>query len=45
MRSAARQKFAPGQTREFWNLFALTDTTDTLNVTNGPFRDLQVPIQ
>lgn len=39
------EKFAPGQTREFWNLFALPDTTDTLQVKIGPFRDLQVPIQ
>ncbi|WP_203858689.1 OmpA family protein [Plantactinospora mayteni] len=39
------EKFAPGQTREFWNLFALPDTTDTLNVKIGPFRDLNVPIQ
>ncbi|MEU7748728.1 OmpA family protein [Nonomuraea sp. NPDC049158] len=39
------EKFAPGQTRAFWNLFALPDTTDTLKVKIGPFRDLQVPIQ
>ncbi|GIG93113.1 OmpA family protein [Plantactinospora endophytica] len=39
------EKFAPGQTREFWNLFALPDTADTLQVKIGPFRDLHVPIQ
>ncbi|MEV6160223.1 OmpA family protein [Nonomuraea sp. NPDC052129] len=39
------EKFAPGQTREFWNLFALPDTASTLKVKIGPFRDLQVPIQ
>ncbi|MET7704636.1 OmpA family protein [Micromonospora sp. NPDC005413] len=39
------EKFAAGQTREFWNLFALPDTADTLKVTVGPFRDLHVPIQ
>ncbi|MFE9191068.1 OmpA family protein [Micromonospora sp. NPDC007208] len=39
------EKFAPGQTREFWNLFALPDTADTLKVKIGPFRDLNVPIQ
>ncbi|WP_433517829.1 OmpA family protein [Nonomuraea sp. CA-143628] len=39
------EKFAPGQTREFWNLFALPDTADTLKVKIGPFRDLQVPVQ
>ena len=33
------------ETREFWNLFALPDTADTLNVKIGPFRDLNVPIQ
>ncbi|MEV0156962.1 OmpA family protein [Micromonospora sp. NPDC050686] len=39
------EKFAPGQTREFWNLFALPDTADTLQVKIGPFRDLHVSIQ
>ncbi|MGW0194415.1 OmpA family protein [Nonomuraea sp. NPDC003201] len=39
------EKFAPGRTREFWNLFALPDTADTLKVKIGPFRDLQIPIQ
>ncbi|WP_165959899.1 OmpA family protein [Nonomuraea longispora] len=39
------EKFAPGQTREFWSVFALPDTADTLKVKIGPFRDLQVPIQ
>ncbi|MEU0485737.1 OmpA family protein [Streptosporangium sp. NPDC006013] len=39
------EKFAPGQTRQFWNLFALPDTAGTLKVKIGPFRDLQVPIQ
>ncbi|MEV4245802.1 OmpA family protein [Streptosporangium canum] len=39
------EKFAPGQTREFWNIFALPDTADTLTVKIGPFRDLQVPVQ
>jgi outer membrane protein OmpA-like peptidoglycan-associated protein len=39
------EKFAPGQTREFWNLFALPDTADALTVKIGPFGDLQVPIR
>ncbi|WP_158566337.1 OmpA family protein [Micromonospora craterilacus] len=39
------EKFAPGRTREFWNLFALPDTADSLQVKIGPFRDLHVPIQ
>lgn len=40
------EKFAPGQTREFWTLFALPDTADTLRrVKIGPFRDLNVPTQ
>ncbi|RQX19797.1 hypothetical protein DDE19_02740 [Micromonospora ureilytica] len=38
------EKFAPGQTREFWNLFALPDTT-TINAKIGPFRDLHIPIR
>ncbi|MGC4868825.1 OmpA family protein [Micromonospora sp. DT53] len=39
------EKFPPGQTREFWNLFALPDTATTLTVKIGPFRDLHVPIR
>ncbi|MEU8404958.1 OmpA family protein [Micromonospora sp. NPDC048842] len=39
------EEFAPGQTREFWTLFALPDTADTLRVKIGPFRDLNVPTQ
>lgn len=39
------EKFAPGQTREFWNLIALPDTPDALQVKIGPFRDLHVPIR
>ncbi|MGW3795050.1 OmpA family protein [Micromonospora arida] len=39
------EKFPPGRTREFWNLFALPDTADTLKVKIGPFRDLRVPVQ
>nr|WTA65675.1 OmpA family protein [Micromonospora sp. NBC_00855] len=39
------EKFAPGQTREFWNLFALPDTADILRVKIDPFRDLNVPTQ
>ncbi|WP_444951173.1 hypothetical protein [Micromonospora ureilytica] len=38
------EKFPPGQTREFWNLFALPDTT-TLNAKIGPFRDRHIPIR
>lgn len=40
----ATEKFAPGQTREFWSLFALPDTR-TLNVKIASFRDLQVPVR
>ncbi|WP_214326310.1 OmpA family protein [Nonomuraea sediminis] len=39
------EKFAPGQTREFWGLFALPDATRSLKVKIATFRDLQVPIQ
>ncbi|MBQ1022323.1 OmpA family protein [Micromonospora sp. D93] len=39
------EKFAPGQAREFWNLFALPDTAGTLKVKIGPFRDLHIPIR
>ncbi|MEW1845441.1 OmpA family protein [Nonomuraea angiospora] len=39
------EKFAPGQSREFWTLFALPDTAGPLKVKIGPFRDLQIPIQ
>ncbi|MBB5480752.1 OmpA family protein [Micromonospora parathelypteridis] len=38
------EKFAPGQTREFWNLIALPDTPATLRVKIGLFRELDVPI-
>ncbi|MEV4075208.1 OmpA family protein [Nonomuraea fuscirosea] len=38
-------KFAPGRAREFWNLFALPGTTETLKVKIGPFGDLQVPVR
>jgi len=38
------EKFAPGQTREFWSLIALPDTPDTLKVKIGPFRDLDVSV-
>ncbi len=38
------EKFAPGQTREFWNLIALPEPPDTLQVKIGPFRDLDVPV-
>ncbi|MET7332232.1 OmpA family protein [Nonomuraea sp. NPDC005650] len=37
-------KFAPGQQREFWSLFALPETAGTLNVKIARFADLQVPI-
>ncbi|MEU9831960.1 OmpA family protein [Streptosporangium sp. NPDC048047] len=39
------EKFAPGQTREFWNLFALPGTAGALKVEIGPFRDLRIPVQ
>ncbi|MEU7897452.1 OmpA family protein [Nonomuraea sp. NPDC049152] len=39
------EKFAPGQTREFWDLFALPDSAATLEVKIATFRDLQVPVQ
>ncbi|WP_144070163.1 OmpA family protein [Nonomuraea indica] len=42
---SATSKFAPGQTREFWSLFALPSTAETLKVAVGPFRALQVPVR
>lgn len=39
------EKFAPGQTREFWGLFALPDDAQSLKVKVATFRDLQVPIR
>ncbi|NUW38639.1 OmpA family protein [Nonomuraea rhodomycinica] len=42
---AGTEKFAPGQTREFWGLFALPETARTLDVRIASFRDLQVPIR
>ncbi|MFE3450493.1 OmpA family protein [Nonomuraea sp. NPDC059194] len=37
--------FPPGQTREFWGLFALPDDAQSLKVKIATFRDLQVPVQ
>ena len=34
------EKFAPSQTREFFNLIALPETPGTLKVKIGPFREL-----
>lgn len=42
---AATEKYAPGQTREFWSLFALPNAAETVKVAIGPFRALQVPAQ
>ncbi|GAA2276298.1 hypothetical protein GCM10010149_19250 [Nonomuraea roseoviolacea subsp. roseoviolacea] len=39
------EKFAPGQTREFWGLFALPETAGTLDVRIASFGDLQVPVR
>ncbi|MFC5829327.1 OmpA family protein [Nonomuraea insulae] len=39
------EKFAPGQTRTFWGLFALPDNATTLKVSIASFRDLEVPVQ
>ncbi|MFI6290346.1 OmpA family protein [Nonomuraea sp. NPDC050790] len=39
------EKFAPGQKREFWGLFALPDAASGLSVKIAGFRELQVPIQ
>lgn len=39
------EKFAPGQKREFWGLFALPDGASGLSVKIAGFRELQVPIQ
>ncbi|MFI6818666.1 OmpA family protein [Nonomuraea sp. NPDC050328] len=38
------EKYAPGQVREFWGLFALPDTAAELKVAIGPFRPLQVAV-
>ena len=39
------EQFAPGQTRTFWDLFALPDNATTLRVSIASFRDLTVPVQ
>ncbi|MFF5208629.1 OmpA family protein [Streptosporangium sp. NPDC000396] len=39
------ETFAPGQTREFYGLFALPDNATTLNVKIAGFRDLEVPVR
>ncbi|MEO3876737.1 OmpA family protein [Nonomuraea sp. B12E4] len=39
------EKFGPGQAREFWGLFALTEGGSTMQVKIADFRELQVPVQ
>ncbi|MBN6055294.1 OmpA family protein, partial [Nonomuraea sp. RK-328] len=39
------ENFAPGQSREFYGLFALPDDATTLNVRIAGFRELQVPVR
>ncbi|MEV4096094.1 OmpA family protein [Streptosporangium saharense] len=39
------EKFAPGQSRTFWSLFALPDDATTLTVGIASFGDLQVPVE
>ncbi|MFD1938238.1 OmpA family protein [Nonomuraea mangrovi] len=39
------EKFAPGQTRVFWSLFALPDNARNLTVKIASFRDLDVPVR
>ncbi|MEV0597303.1 hypothetical protein [Nonomuraea cavernae] len=41
----ATKKFGPGQTREFWGLFALPADATTLKVKIATFRELGVPVQ